>query len=273
MPNSEEEWLNEASLFNDLWNFPNCVGSIDGKHVVMKAPANSGSLYFNYKGTHSIVLMALVNAQYKFLYVDVGCNGRISDGGVFANCGLSTYLEDKSLNLPQPRKLCGQTEDVPFVILADDAFPLKTYIMKPFAFKNQPVENRVYNYRLSRGRRVVENAFGLLSVKFRALRKPFELEPNKTTMVILAMCVLHNLLLTRESSKAVYAPPGIFDRETEGRLLPGSWREDGDPHGTLLHLQHTNARNPPLAAKEVREKFKQYFMSREGEVSWQYSKV
>lgn len=55
------------------------------ENILIKPPANSGYLYFNYKGSFSIVLLVLVDADYKFLYVDVGCNCRISDGGVFKN--------------------------------------------------------------------------------------------------------------------------------------------------------------------------------------------
>jgi hypothetical protein len=83
LPLTAEEWLKYSVNFYKQWNFPHCVGALDGKHIVMQAPANSGSYCCNYKGTLSIVLLAVVDAEYKFLYVDVGCNGRVSDGGRF----------------------------------------------------------------------------------------------------------------------------------------------------------------------------------------------
>lgn len=69
------------------------LGAIDCKHVEIQPPPNSGSYYFNYKGTYSIVLMGVVNANYEFIYADVGANGRFSDGGVWENSSLSKLLE------------------------------------------------------------------------------------------------------------------------------------------------------------------------------------
>ena len=69
-------------MFEDNWHFPNCVGSVDGKHIEIVPPPESGSFYYNYKGFHSMVLMPIANANYELLYAHFGTNGRISDGGV-----------------------------------------------------------------------------------------------------------------------------------------------------------------------------------------------
>ncbi|XP_050058028.1 uncharacterized protein LOC126550459 [Aphis gossypii] len=150
MPNSSIEWELIANDFNELWNFPQCVGAIDGKHIVMQAPFNSGTEYFNYKGTFSVVLLAAVDAHYCFIYASVGCQGRISDGGVFNNSILAKKMYDESLNLPSPKELPGQQEKSPYVFVCDGAFPLKENLMKPFPGNHlQGSPRRAFNYRLS----------------------------------------------------------------------------------------------------------------------------
>ena len=195
---------------------------MDGKHIHIKQPRNSGSYYFNYKDTFSIVSLALVDAKYKFIYVDIGCNGRISDGGVYRNSSLSAALENIRLGIPPPRYVGGSA--LPYVIIADDAFPLKTYLMKHYPFRGVPFEKRVTNYRISRARRVSENAFGILGNRFGIFSSAMQLSPENVEKVTLASCVLHNFL--REKSPASYTPPGSLDTEDieSGDVQQGEWR-------------------------------------------------
>ena len=96
---------------------PNCIGAIDGKHIDIDAVPNSGSYYFNYKKRNSIVLVALVDSNQKFIYVDIGSNGRVSDGGVFNNTILYRYLEDRNnpLNIPALKSLPGRKIPIPYL--------------------------------------------------------------------------------------------------------------------------------------------------------------
>ena len=164
-PVNPTEWLAVAKVFEDRWNLPHCIGAIDGKHVAIRPPPKGGSMYFNYKHFHSLVLMALVDADYKFMTVDVGAPGAGSDGGVFANMELRECFEDGSIGLPPPAPLPGGDVDVGYFMVGDDAFPLRPWLMKPLPLQHMTNEQRIYNYRISRARRVVENAFGILAAR------------------------------------------------------------------------------------------------------------
>ncbi|XP_055910884.1 uncharacterized protein LOC129945249 [Eupeodes corollae] len=123
-PKTQEARNAIANDFNEIWQFPNCIGAVDGKHVVMVAPPNSGSIFYNYKGTHSIILMGIADANYKLIYIDVGRNGRFSDGGVFNRCTFGQGLDNNHLCLPPHNPLPGRQLPVPYVLVADDAFAL-----------------------------------------------------------------------------------------------------------------------------------------------------
>lgn len=132
------------------WNLPNCVGSIDGKHIRIEKPANSGSDFFNYKGFFSIVLMAVVDADYKFLFADIGKQGRISDAGVYNCTSLKEAIESRTINFPDACPLPGTpvtSHRFPFYLAGDDAFALSNHIMKPYAWRNLNPSQRVFNYR------------------------------------------------------------------------------------------------------------------------------
>ena len=162
-PTTPEGWKAIAGGFADRWQFHHVIGALDGKHIAIQAPNNMGSLYYNYKGFHSIVLLALVDADYKFMYVDVGTNGSSSDAGIFQTTDLRQALEEEAAGLPQPEPLPGGTTPVPYFIVGDEAFPMKEWLHKPYPHRGLNQQQRAFNYRLSRARRVVENAFGILA--------------------------------------------------------------------------------------------------------------
>lgn len=69
MPDNETEWKQVAHDFKTLWDFDHCLRVIDGKHILINKPPNSGSFYYNYMGTFNIVLFAVVSSNYEFMYV------------------------------------------------------------------------------------------------------------------------------------------------------------------------------------------------------------
>ena len=86
--------------FQRSWQFPNCCGALDGKHVIITAPENSISEFFNYKKNFSVNLMALVYSRYRFIYIDVEQKGSVSDGGVFDHSAFGTeFLSGECLYL------------------------------------------------------------------------------------------------------------------------------------------------------------------------------
>ena len=230
---------------------------------------NSGSTFFNYKSHHSIVLMALVDSNYSFIYVNVGCQRRISDGGVFKNCCLWRVLENGA-GLPEDEALPGRLFAVPYVIVADDAFALHNHITKPFPGHQEKIsKKRIFNYRFSRARRCSENAFGILSSVFRTLRKPMLLDPEQSTLVTCACVHLHNFLLKSKSSANIYTPPGSLGSVApNGSIVPGDWRKDNQGLKSFYPLPRIERKHSEFA-KAVREEYANYFVSDIGSVPWQ----
>ena len=260
LPEPDELMWKKTSLdFEKLWQFPHCVGAIDGKHVQIQAPKNSGSMFYNYKKTFSLVLLAVCDAKYNFLAVDIGAYGRQSDGSVFRNSLFGKLLLGQQLPLPPPVPLSETlATPTPFVLVGDEAFPLSSNLMRPYPGVNLNRKKRIYNYRLSRARRVIENAFGIMSSRFRCLRRPIGLSPENTTKVIKAAVVLHNFLLSQLGQQHAFAQSeeGILSCESAAfsRL-----KSQGSKHA--------------IEACEIRETFANYFCSESGEVPWQDASI
>ena len=92
--------------------FPNELGAVNGKHVVNKLPKNGDSDYINYKGSYSVIFMAITDPHYECLYSDVGTNDRINAGGVWNKCKISAVFEDQTI--PGQRGLPVGNENEPF---------------------------------------------------------------------------------------------------------------------------------------------------------------
>lgn len=267
-PSTAEEWRRISRGFDTKWNFPHALGALDGKHVVMEAPANTGSLYFNYKKTFSVVLLGMADYDYNFTYIDVGCQGRISDGGVFRNSTLFRSLNNNTLNLPEDEPLPSGDVNLPYVIVGDDAFPLTHYLMKPYSGEHQQGSSkRVFNYRLCRARRIIENVFGILTSVFRVFKKPLTVEVGTVIPVILACVVLHNYLRRNKTSRSIYTPPGTFDSEENGELVEGPWR--AEPAAEGLQPLPRIPRRLPIDSRQIRDSFASYFVSDRGMLPWQ----
>ena len=135
VPEREDDWKKLAKDFWNLWGFPHCLGAIDGKHCVINCPQNSGSAFYNYKGSFSIVLMAVADASYMFTYVDVGDYGRQCDSAVFNNSTFGKALNNDILNIPHSDFLPSTTANARYCFVGDEAFPLKENLQRPYPGK------------------------------------------------------------------------------------------------------------------------------------------
>ncbi|KAM3932747.1 LOW QUALITY PROTEIN: uncharacterized protein RB166_005781 [Leptodactylus fuscus] len=204
MPSPTQEiWLQAAAGFQSVANFPNCIGAVDGKHVRVQKPPHSGSLYFNYKKYFSVVLMAVADATYSFIAIEVGAYGSTGDSRVLSSVLDRTVLLDQ-VTLPPPRPLPGTTHPVPFVMVGDEAFPLLENLLRPFPRSRLDARKRVFNMRLSRARRFVECAFGLMSNKWRVFTCALQLSPDTVDMVIKAACRADNAAVQLRDAFADY---------------------------------------------------------------------
>ena len=271
-PETEVQWRRISQEFQDIWQFPHVVGALDGKHIVIEAPAKTGTLYHNYKGTFSIVLLAICDAKYNFTLVDMGQYGSNNDSGVLAQSEIGYAFERNTLNLPPSEVVTDTQLDIPYFLVGDEIFPLKQWLMRPYPGKLSEPE-RIYNYRQSRARRVIENAFGILRARWRIFSRPIKASVENTERYVMASLCLHNYL--RQTENSLYTPRGFMDVETgDGRIKPGEWRSQiGMQPGSLHQIKPAKGGRRKIEANELRENLKNFLNSEAGSVSWQLDYV
>ena len=160
-PTLPEDWLQVESVFCQRWNFLHALGALDGKHIPIQYSQGGGSLYSNYKGFHSIVLLDLVEGDYKFLLVEAGAAGSTSDAHIFKHTDLRHKIKDGSIGFPDSESLWIGGPKVNFFNLGGDAFPLKPWLMRPYSSHGMDLKEKAFNYSISLGRSVVKNAFAI----------------------------------------------------------------------------------------------------------------
>lgn len=245
-------WLDIANKFKKKANFPNWLGAVDGKHIRIIHPPRSGSLFFNYKHFFSIVLMAVCDADYLFVYVDVGAYGKTSDSTIWRDCSLYDAMERNYLDLPGPQAITPVGRPLPMVFIGDEAFGLHKHLLRPYSGKQLIMKKRVFNYRLSRARRYVECSFGILTNKWRILHRLINVSVEFATDIVKACVVLHNIVRKRDGYK--------FD-------------DTLSITSNLLRMHSFDQSHDGIRADSVRNEFADYFVSPEGELSWQYNKA
>ena len=253
VPPDEARWLQIADGFDAKWQFPNCIGAVDGKHVDIQAPPHSGSLYFNHLGSFSIVLMALVDADYRFIFVDIGDLGSNSDGGVFSHSAFGKAYINGQLHVPQGRPLpfMQPAYKVPFVIVGDEAFPSRCDLLRPYPGRKTftlSAEKIEYNARLSRARRIVENGFGILAHRFRIHLRTMQLRPDNAVTVVQATTALHNFLTQPDENVEVLMKKLAPDPESAKKSIDG-----------LVKMKNMRGNHPGKLALVIRQAFTNFF--------------
>ncbi|CAF4890047.1 unnamed protein product [Pieris macdunnoughi] len=195
---TRDKWIQTAEGFQKYAQFPNCIGAIDGKHIRVIKPQHSGSLYYNYKNYFSIVLLAICDVNYKFLYLDIGAYGKCSDSSIYKDSVFYHRLLNNDLDIPSNNPIKENGQSMPFVLVGDEAFSLSEHMMRPYAGRNLNNVKTNFNYRLSRARRYIECTFGILANKWQILHRPLNVKKEFAVVIIKALCVLHNFVRERD---------------------------------------------------------------------------
>lgn len=250
----QEDWTEVSNEFRRKANFPHCLGAVDGKHIRIQNFPHTGSMNFNYKKYYSVVLLAIADADYSFLFVDIEAYGKDCDSSILQNTEFWRRLTRGELDMPEAKPLTPELNlKVPYIFVGDNAFPMNEHILKDFSNHNLSVKQRTFNYRLHRARRYVECAFGILSNKWRIFHRSINVSKSFSKNIIKACVVLHNIIRKRDGYR------------TEDLIISSG--------AALQKLPPANTQTTNKTGQGVRTCFANYFVSEAGQLPWQLSKI
>ena len=222
--------------FSNKWNFPQCLGAVDGTHIPIKASLIHHTDYFNRKLYHSIILQAICDSECRITDVFAGWPGRAHDSRVFGRSKIGQRVTNGTLVVGDTLNTEGQIIQ-PFLI-GDSAYPLCKHLMKDYAGCKLPPEKEYFNYRLNRARIQIERTVGYLKGRWRCLLHPLKCDINNVVLHVTASCILHNIC---QEGNAEYLQEWD-NRDSEDVDYPSACDPAGKSHG-----------EPVETAKQIRQ--------------------
>lgn len=189
-PVTNEEIIATRVTFEELTDLPNVIGAVDGTHIKIKTPVESGPDYFSRLQQHDVVVQAVADGEKRFLDVAAGFPGSMHDSQVLKNSSLYRRVLNQEI-------LAGPTipvedQQIKSYLLGDSAYPLSTWLLKPFSEATRDPLEMHFNRELSKARVCVECAFGVLKSRWRILQKRLDSDISFIGQIIVSCCILHN---------------------------------------------------------------------------------
>ena len=193
-PKSVDDFRNKLQKMEFQQQFKYALVAIDESHCPFKCPvggAESMKQYYNFKDFYSVVLLALVDAYYRFIWPIIGAPGNTHDSTYFQS---TSFLEKITKGELIPSKVQKVDDiEIPSQILGDGAFPLRSWLMKPYGDGVLTPDKRYFGYRFSKSRMVTEGAFGKLNRRFQILHRKCESNKETVKIMCLACVILYNI--------------------------------------------------------------------------------
>lgn len=265
---TEANFLKIAKDFNKRKNLPNCIGAIDVRHVRIRKPTKGGSYFYNYTKFHSITLQAVVDADARYIVIDVGGYGSQHDSTTLKASTFYQGLKKKIIKLPNDAPLPDSTTVVPYYFIGDCAYPLMKHLLKPYPGNKVTKDQAAFNKHLSSTRMVVERTFGQDCQRWRIYYRKIECQLKVTELIVQGTCILHNVIidLEKENSSAKKEEKKMKKRKYEP-LAEISEHEDDvcDESGDVYEDDDEYEDGFPVGnGYEVREKLKDYILQHHG---------